>query len=86
MREQDDEDEDNADARPAASRASLNSTLNQPLPSVNNSNVDNRQHTVTNNIYATGDPQAIGQAVAQASTASPWSTADRSYNSMFSLD
>ena len=86
MREQDEEDEDNADARPAASRASLNSTLNQPLPSVNNSNVDNRQHTVTNNIYATGDPQAIGQAVAQASTASPWSTADRSYNSMFSLD
>ncbi|MGG6108307.1 phage tail tape measure protein [Pantoea allii] len=86
MREQDDEDEDNADARPAASRASLNSTLNQPLPSVNNSNVDNRQHTVTNNIYATGDPQAIGQAVAQASTVSPWSTADRSYNSMFSLD
>ncbi len=86
MREQDDEDEDNADARPAASRASLNSTLNQPLPSVNNSNVDNRQHTVTNNIYATGDPQAIGQAVAQASTVSPWPTADRSYNSMFSLD
>ncbi|MBW1252149.1 phage tail tape measure protein [Pantoea allii] len=86
MREQDDEDEDNADARPSASRASLNSTLNQPLPSVNNSNVDNRQHTVTNNIYATGDPQAIGQAVAQASTVSPWSTADRSYNSMFSLD
>jgi len=86
MREQDDEDEDNADARPAASRASLNSTLNQPLPSVNNSNVDNRQHTVTNNINVTGDPQAIGQAVAQASTVSPWSTADRSYNSMFSLD
>ncbi|QIE97363.1 phage tail tape measure protein [Pantoea stewartii] len=86
MREQDDEDEDNADARPAASRASLNSTLNQPLPSVNNSNVDNRQHTVTNNIYATGDPQAIGQAVAQYSTASPWSTADSSYNSMFSRD
>ncbi|WP_394564478.1 hypothetical protein [Pantoea sp. SGAir0180] len=57
MREQDDEDEDNADARPAASRASLNSTLSQPLPSVNNSNVDNRQHTVTNNIYATGDPR-----------------------------
>lgn len=86
MRDQDDEDEDNADARPAASRASLNSTLNQPLPSVNNSNVDNRQHSVTNNIYATGDPQAIGQAVAQASTVSPWSTADRSYNSMFSMD
>ncbi|WP_256853228.1 phage tail tape measure protein [Pantoea sp. Fr+CA_20] len=86
MRDQDDEDEDNADARPAASRASLNSTLNQPLPSVNNSNVDNRQHTVTNNINVTGDPQAIGQAVAQASTVSPWSTADRSYNSMFSLD
>ncbi|WP_432413609.1 phage tail tape measure protein [Pantoea allii] len=86
MREQDDEDEDNADARPAASRASLNSTLNQPLPSVNNSNVDNRQHTVTNNINVTGDPQAIGLAVAQASTVSPWSTADRSYNSMFSLD
>ncbi|TWD33769.1 phage tail tape measure protein [Pantoea sp. SJZ147] len=86
MREQDDEDEDNADARPAASRASLNSTLNQPLPSVNSSNVDNRQHTVTNNINVTGDPQAIGQAVAQASTVSPWSTADRSYNSMFSLD
>lgn len=86
MREQDEEDEDNADARPAASRASLNSTLNQPLPSVNNSNVDNRQHTVTNNIYATGEPQAIGQAVAQASTVSPWSTSDHSYNSMFSLD
>ncbi|WP_054633075.1 phage tail tape measure protein [Pantoea stewartii] len=86
MREQDDEDEDNADARPAASRASLNSTLSQPLPSVNNSNVDNRQHTATYNIYATGDPQAIGQAVAQYSTASPWSTADSSYNSMFSRD
>lgn len=86
MREQDEEDEDNADARPAASRASLNSTLNQPLPSVNNSNVDNRQHTVTNNINVTGDPQAIGQAVAQYSTASPWSTSDHSYNSMFSLD
>lgn len=86
MREQDEEDEDNADARPAASRASLNSTLNQPLPSVNNSNVDNRQHTVTNNIFTTSEPQAIGQAVAQASTVSPWSTSDHSYNSMFSLD